>query len=253
MIKKTILFIMFLLALPLHAEVHPQSAGYDKRIVVVDYNPDDVVHVHVAIGTGTLIQLERGENIQASDAGMGMGDTEAWGLDIKGNNIFLKPIAKQPDTNLTVVTNRGRTYSFYLATSKKPHFIVKMVYEEPEKAGDRKYAIPCYDGNANFDWQKWGDDALSPQYMWDDGRFTCLKFTNNYEIPVIYQVSKDGIESIVYYHFEEDTMVIHAVSSEFRLRLGNQVLGLISNSVKPRGYNSKATSIDAKRGLKNVR
>lgn len=251
--KQFIIVILMVIAFPLYSEVHPTSAGYDNRIVTVDYNPDNVIHVHTAMGTATLIQLEKGENINRQDAGMGIGDVAAWGFDIKGNNIFLKPTAKCPDTNLTVVTNKGRTYSFSLKTSRKPHYIVKLVYEEPKKASDRKYAVPCYDGHANFDWQKWGDDSLSPQYMWDDGRFTCLKFSNNYEIPVIYQVSADGIESMVYYHFEDDTMVIHAVSGEFRLRLGNQVLGLISETVKPQGYNAKATSIDGKRGLRHVR
>ena len=249
---KTITTLMLVLfASNIFAEAYPKQTNYDHRIAVVDYNPENVIRVKVGLGVATLIQLEKGENIGRHDAGMGIGDVEAWGLDIKGNNIFLKPIAKKPDTNLTVVSNKGRTYSFILKSSKSPHFIVKLVYEEPKKAEDKKFDVPCYDGAANFNYQKWGDDSLAPKYMWDDGRFTCLKFTENYELPVAYQISSDGAESMIYYHFEKDTMVLHGVAKEFRLRLGEQVLGLTSDNINPRGYNDKATSIDAKRELKN--
>ena len=148
-----------------------------------------------------------------------------------------------------MVSNKNRTYSFELVKSKYPHFIVKLAYEKPITGKDRKFDIPCFDGKANFNYGKWGDNSLAPAYMWDDGRFTCLKFTKNSELPVAYKVSPDGKESLINYHLEKDTMVLQGISKEFRLRLGDLVLGLRSEEAISSGYNDKASSIKAKRRL----
>ncbi len=233
------------------AKVTPKTEGYDKRIATVQYNPKDVIVIHTKMGTTTLIQLDENETISQSDSGLGIGDAKAWGFSVRGNNIFLKPTAKNPDTNLTIVSDKGRTYSFDLVTRWRPHYIVKLEYKKPKTASDYALKIPCSDGAQNFDYLKWGDAELAPQYMWDDGRFTCLKFTENAELPVAYQIGSDGKESLINYHFNQDTMVIRSVANEYRLRLGERVLGLSSDRVKYSGYNHKATSNKAKRGIKD--
>ncbi|MBS0044838.1 TrbG/VirB9 family P-type conjugative transfer protein [Shewanella sp. M16] len=233
------------------AAVSPKNQGYDDRIALIKYNPKDVIIINTKVGTATLIQLDNGETISKDSAGLGIGDAKAWGFSVRGNNIFLKPTAKKPDTNLTVVSDKGRTYSFDLVSSYSPHYIVKMEYEAVKKAIDYSLKIPCSDGVQNFAYVKWGDQELAPQYMWDDGRFTCLKFTKNAELPVAYQISADGKESLINYHFTEDTMVIRSIASEYRLRLGERVLGLSSSAVEHSGFNHKATSNKATRGLKD--
>jgi type IV secretion system protein VirB9 len=247
-IKRHLIFLL-LVSLPLGATVIPESQNFDNRVTQVKYNPKDVIKVRIKTGISTLIQLEQGETIQSQVGGIGVGDLAAWGVNVKGNNIFIKPIAKKPDTNLLVTTNKGRTYAFELTSSKWPHFIVKLAYEKPKTAADKRLDIPCYDGKVNFAYAKWGDAPLSPAYMWDDGRFTCLKFTNNAELPVAYQVASDGTESIINYHIEEDTMILHGIASEFRLRLGKQVLGLRSDDALSSGFNKKGTTIEAYREL----
>ena len=248
MMKWTAL-LLCIACVPVQAAITPKAKPFDTRITSTKYNPDDVIRVRTKVGISTLIQFEQGEHISAPDAGMGIGDAQAWGIDVKGNNIFLKPIAKEPDTNLIITTSKGRTYSFQLVTSKYPHYIVKLAYDKPKTGKDKKFDIPCFDGSANFRYGKWGDDALAPQYMWDDGRFTCLKFTDNAELPVAYQVAADGSESLINYHIEKDTMVLQGISKEFRLRLGKQVLGLRSDKAISSGYNDKATSINGTREL----
>ncbi len=231
------------------AALMPKKENADTRITVIKYAPDNVIRVRVAIGISTLIQFEKGEHFTLASAGVGIGDSAAWSVDLKGNNLFLKPRAKKPDTNITMVSNKGRTYFFDLITSKYPHYVVKMQYKKVKTAKDYTHEIPCFDGNVNFGYGKWGDNNLSPAFMWDDGRFTCLKFTRNGELPVIYQVGYDGIESLVNYTMRRDTMVVHSVSKEFRLRLGKQVLGLRSEDTLSSGYNEKASSVKAKREL----
>ena len=242
---------LFLTSPFLHASITPKAQPFDSRITETKYNPANVVNVRTKEGITTLIQLEEGEQIYTPSSGLGIGDPDAWGLDVKGHNIFLKPVAENPNTNLTIVTDKGRTYSFSLRTSKYPHYIVKLRYEKPKIAKDLKPQIPCFDGEVNFRYGKWGNDELSPQYMWDDGRFTCLKFTTNAQMPVAYQIASDGSESLINYHIEKDTMVLQGISNEFRLRLGKQVLGLRSDAAISSGYNEKASSVNATRELKN--
>lgn len=250
---KKLILISLLFVLSTHAALIPKKENADSRITVIKYSPDDVIRVRIAVGITTLIQFEEGERFNIDTAGVGIGDAEAWTADLKGNNIFLKPKADKPDTNLTMVSNKGRVYSFELVTSIYPHFIVKLQYDSVKKSKNKKenvIEIPCTDGEINFNYGKWGDDDLSPDYMWDDGRFTCLKFTKNSELPVVYQVGSDGSESLVNYSMKKDTLIIHSLSKEFRLRLGNQVLGLRSEEAISNGYNGKASSINAKRELK---
>ncbi len=249
--KTLIITLALFVAFPSYSKVTPKSQGYDKRITVVKYNSKDVINVRTRVGTATLIQLDKGETISQDFAGLGIGDAKAWGFSVRGNNIFLKPVAKKPDTNLTIVSDKGRTYSFELISRWNPHYIVKMEYEKPKKTSDYDLNIPCSDGDQNFKYLKWGDQELAPQYMWDDGRFTCLKFTKNAELPVAYQIAADGKESIINYHFSKDTMIIRSIASEYRLRLGERVLGLSSGDVEYSGFNEKATSNKAKRGLKD--
>ena len=246
---KWITMLCLVFAVPSFAAITPKAQPFDSRITLTKYNPENVIRVRTQIGISTLIQFEKGEHISAPDAGMGIGDAEAWGIDVRGNNIFLKPIAEKPDTNLIVTTSKGRTYSFQLITSKWPHYVVKLAYDKPTTSKEQKFDIPCFDGDANFRYGKWGDGAIAPSYMWDDGRFTCLKFTKNAELPVAYQVASDGSESLINYHIEKDTMILQGISKEFRLRLGKQVLGLRSDDAISSGYNKKASSVNATREL----
>jgi type IV secretion system protein VirB9 len=240
-----------ILSLNVNAAIIPKQQNADSRVTVIAYSPDDVITVRTQVGISTLIQLEADESFASGTSGMGIGDIQAWGINVKGNNIFLKPIAENADTNLIIVSNKGRTYSFDLITNLSPHYIVKLQYDKPKSAKDFLPRIPCSDGEIIFGYKKWGDNELAPSHMWDDGRFTCLKFTNVNELPVIYQIGADGTESVVNYSIKKDTMIIHSISKEFRLRLGKQVLGLKSDNTISSGYNNKGSSVNATRELKH--
>ena len=251
--KKRLVSLLLLLPLSCYAAIYPIPQKDDYRITRTPYNPENVIKVRTHIGVVTLIKFEEGEAI-SEENGIGMGDVKAWGVFVNKNNLFIKPTSNvKPDTNLTIVTNKGRTYSFWLELSDFPHFIVQMVYQKPKNTSHTtspsEPQIPCYDGDVNFDYEMWGDRNLAPKFVWDDGRFTCLKFTNSNELPLVYQVDKSGVESAINYDVKQDTVVVFGTSNELRLRLGNEVLGLASHSIKARGFNDKASSIDAKRTL----
>ncbi|APX10135.1 hypothetical protein BWP24_27885 (plasmid) [Vibrio campbellii] len=128
----------------------------------------------------------------------------------------------------------------------KTSYIIKFKYNKPKPAyEDTKKRVPCSDGVYNFNYVKWGDNAnhLSPDLVWDDGRFTCFKFNSALEQPVIYQKGFDGVERLVNFHKEKDTVVVHGIAKEFRLRLGDDVLGIEATTLDSQGHNFKATTL----------
>lgn len=233
-----------------HAASVPKSAGYDGRVQQIVYNPADVTVVRVKSGAVSLIQLESDEYLIGDDVGMGLGDPLAWNVAVKGSNIFLRPVAEQPDTNIAIVTNK-RTYSVLLSpTDKNPTFILRYIYPkapEPVKpvvfTGKSKVKFPCSEGNfINGHYEVKGSKSIKPAAIWDNGRHTCFKWDSSSDLPVAFRILPDGKEQLVNYHMEKNVMVIHEVSPDFVLRLGNAVLQVRTQHNLKRSYNEKGTT-----------
>lgn len=102
---------LFVATLPLvsYAEITPLGGKYDPRVRVIEYNPTNVVRVSTFYGVSTHVQFSDEENI----TDIAVGDDQAWNIVPRGNHLFVKPKAKNADTNVTVVTNK-RVYHFAL-------------------------------------------------------------------------------------------------------------------------------------------
>ncbi|VVN22409.1 Type IV secretion system protein virB9 [Pseudomonas fluorescens] len=236
------------------AEV-PKGSSYDSRIQYVMYNPDEVVVIKTRAGNSTLVQLQADEYLVDLPAGgLSMGDTEAWTLGVRGNNIFLKPKGPFPDTNINLVTNK-RTYAISLVnvddTKVKTAWQVRYRYpaepvalQSAGKGSAPAVSEPCSDGPKNLNWFKYGDQSLAPTEVWDDGRFTCMRFPTSKALPAPYRYSPETElkEALPNFNWNEDVLVIHEVNEEFRLRLGTKVLGIKTDSLKPAAYNQKMTT-----------
>lgn len=245
--------LIFCTSISVFAEVTPQRTRYDKRVQVVKYNRDDVTKISVKEGVSTLIQLDRNETLTTNNAGMGLGDPLAWNVSVRANNIFIRPIAKQPDTNVTLVTNK-RTYILSLKTVSSVNnasWLVRFSYPENEENNDTQRGLPCSTGFINWNYYKKGDKELSPISVWDDGRFTCMKFSVANDMPVVYRVMKDGVEAITNTHLERDVMVIHEISDNFMLRAGDRVMAIKTNGSLPQPYNDDGTTTGEKRAVIN--
>lgn len=251
--KKTLLILCSIASGTINAAILPQGTSFDSRVQTVTYNADDVIRVKTRTGISTLIQLENGEFLAESVSGMGLGDPQAWDVAVRGNNIFLRPIAENPDTNVTLVSNK-RTYIFSLETAGKntsPSYFVRFIYPEiPKPTVFNKPPTPCTDGVVNRKYEKWGDSTLAPSAAWDDGRFTCFRFPTNVDLPAVYRKLSDGTEYLVNPRMEQDVMVIHEVANEYRFRLGKSVLGVSSDTIQPALFNKKGTTTGEKREVK---
>lgn len=240
------------------AEAIPRSSGADARVQEIMYNENNVTVIKVKTGTATLIQLAPDEFLSEENSGMGLGDPLAWNVSVRGNNIFLRPVAEQPDTNIVVVTNK-RTYSMFLQTTDNDRatFILRYVYpKKPQpvviKQGifteQKQTGIPCIDGSLfNGSYEIKGSHSLKPSAIWDDGRFTCLKWSTAKDLPVVFRILPDGNEQLANYHMDKNIMVIHEVSPEFILRLGDNVMNVKTQHNVQREYNYKATTTQFKR------
>ena len=71
-----------------------------------------------------------------------------------------------------------------------------------------------------------GSQDIVPTLVFDDGRFTYLRFPGNREIPAVFHVLGDGGETLVNARMEDDLLVVDRVSRRLMLRAGSAVVGL---------------------------
>ena len=76
-----------------------------------------------------------------------------------------------------------------------------------------------------------GKEAL----IFDDGRFTYMRFPNNREVPAVFHVLGDGSETLVNARMEGDLLVVDRVSRRLMLRAGSAVVGVWNEAFDPDG------------------
>ena len=231
--------IAVVLAAPAHGD------GPDHRIRYVSYDPDAVVPVDAVVGVVTHVVLEPGEAYVTH----AFGDGKAWDFAVKGNHCFLKAVATNADSNLTIVTDR-RSYHFSLRlltdVRAQPTFEIAFQYPDTEAKKRREDARrrAVEEGFArngekpNLDYTMSGDLDLAPVNAWDDREFTYFKFPGQRDLPAIYLVDVDGNESLVNRHSagaSNEIVVVHRVAPRWVLRLGSRALAIWNDAYDPDG------------------
>ena len=107
--------MIVLILFAITASAAASEGGPDRRIRYVSYDPYAVVPVDAVVGIVTHIVLEPGENYVTH----AFGDGKAWDFAAKANHCFLKAVATNADSNLTIVTDR-RSYHFSLRLLADP-------------------------------------------------------------------------------------------------------------------------------------
>lgn len=224
-----------------HPEVGTQPSARDPRIQTVRYVSDDVIRIFAAEGVATTIELGQGEQI----TDFALGDRDAWHAAVNGNLFLVKPRDVRADTNLTLFTNR-RAYLFVLRTAARGArhvaYWVRLVYPAETLAGgaervrvdrqqvQRDLAGAASEGPLNDDYWIVGAPELQPLAMHDNGRQTFMRFSAANALPAAFVVEPDGSESLVDFHVEGDTLVLHRVVARILLRRGALVAGITNRS-----------------------
>lgn len=236
----------------------------DLRLRELTYDPRAVITVPVKRGVVSLIALDADEAITDVAAGLG-GDCQkpeaAWCIAAQpgGRMLFIKPKSSASTANtLAVVTDR-RTHAFRLEVladnDPKPPIYRLLVKAPPRVAApassrtspavislpplaihplvpaealvaERLQAKPQLLNTQYSMAQGRNADDIVPSLVFDDGRFTYLRFPGNREVPAVFHVSGDDSETLVNARMEDDLLVVDRVSRRLMLRAGTAVVGL---------------------------
>jgi type IV secretion system protein VirB9 len=253
-------------ALCARAGAAPEPA--DPRLREVAYDPRAVVTVPVKRGVVTLVVLDADESITEVAAGLGGDCTKAdaaWCVAAQpgGRNLFVKAKSSaSAANNLAVVTDR-RTHTFrfvVLADGDPKPPVYRLVVKAPPRpapparlamredvplialpavppppppqqvVAERLQAKPQVMNTQYSLAEGAGSQDIVPTLVYDDGRFTYLRFPGNREVPAVFHVLGDGSETLVNARMEDDLLVVDRVSRKLMLRAGSAVVGLWNES-----------------------
>jgi len=244
----------------------------DPRLRQVWYDPQTVVTVPVKRGVVTDIVLDGDESITDLASGIGgdCGKPDAsWCIAAQpgGRHIFVKPKSTAGTANNLAVVTDKRSHSFRLevlpdADSRPPVYRLSVrtpiapqvirpatprpVVETPEPPqavapstseliAERLRTAPV-PMNADYSIAEGtGSEDIVPSLVFDDGRFTYLRFANNREVPAVFHVQGDGSEALVNVRMESDLVVVDRVSRRLMLRAGQAVVGVWNDAFDPDG------------------
>lgn len=106
----------------------------DNRIKTYIYSPNEIYLMVLHFGFQSHIEFAPGEEIQT----ISLGDSYAWEITPLANRLFIKPMAKNIRTNMTIITNK-RTYQFDIVSedvenheTKDLVYLIRFYY--PKKA-----------------------------------------------------------------------------------------------------------------------
>ena len=124
----TLAAVLMLTATSLTAQDTPQeeTPAAEPSVILVGDNPDQIIRVRSRVRHTTVIQLPGRENI----LDFVVGDSEYWHLTGAANLAFLKPISEGVSTNVALVCESGRIYSFLVSEQPgQPHLVVRIASE----------------------------------------------------------------------------------------------------------------------------
>ena len=122
--------VLFLLVFLLCQGIAPLAAPQNAHILRLDDTPEDTVwRLQTRVRHTTVITLPTHETI----LDFVVGDAEYWHLSGSANVAFLKPIADDVATNIALVCESGRIYTFLVAESADldPHLVVRLHASAP--------------------------------------------------------------------------------------------------------------------------
>lgn len=213
------------------AEAIPTAGRTDPRIRNVVYNRDNVTAIDATYGTSTMIELQPDEKIET----LALGDSLAWKVEPnrKGNIIFVKPVDKNAQSNLNVVTDK-RIYSFILRSNTRPPSgqLYEVRFRFPDDDADARLIAQAKEraahpnlkelniANANSDYGYKGSSVNKPVAVFDDGTKTWFRFEG--ETPAIYIVDSERNESLINFRTEGPYTIVDKVSPQWTLRNGTE-------------------------------
>lgn len=245
-------------AAPEPADPRLREVAYDPRAVVTVPVKRGVVTLVVLDADESITEVAAGLGGDCAKA------ESAWCVAAQagGRNLFVKPKSSaSAANNLAVVTNR-RTHAFrfvVLAEGDPKPPVYRLVVKAPARGTPPArpalrglaplIALPPFESpppplapeqivaerlqakppvmNTQYSIAEGASSQdIVPTLVFDDGRFTYLRFPGNREVPAIFHVLGDGSETLVNTRMEDEMLVVDRVSRWLMLRAGTAVVGL---------------------------
>lgn len=222
------------------AATEPTASRIDSRLRYTAYNQDQVYHVRAGVGRAFFLEFAPGEEMEKWYA----GDSKAWEVAKHGNVVALKPTAEDPATNLIIVTSANRTYVFDVELAKPVMYGVRFSYPQDDAAKAKAKGIqktldtalkPERQKQRNYRYAGAGSAELRPVMVFDNGRYTYMKFAENQGWPSLFAVAVDGQETLVNRTVRGNWLIVSQVARQWRLRAGTAVLCIRNDSFAPSG------------------
>ena len=128
LLQQTALLTLLLAAFPVAATAQQEDDDSFLRVPVPEEGEDRIHRLRTQVRHTTVIVLPAGENI----LDFVVGDSEYWHLTGAANVAFLKPLSPNAATNIALVCESGRIYSFLVAehsaeeNERPPHLVVRV-------------------------------------------------------------------------------------------------------------------------------
>lgn len=239
------------------------NASADPRLRDVFYDPQVVLTVPVQRGVVTLIVLDDDEAISELAAGLG-GDCSkpdaVWCIAAQpgGRHVFVKPKtgARAPNTVAVVTDRRVHNFRLQVVDDSRQLPVYRLTVRAPlppaplphpvspftpvpasppllsplpapeTLVAERLAAKPSLRNTAYSLAEGAASQDILPSLVFDDGRFTYLRFAGQREVPAVFQVLGDGRESLVNARMEDNLLVVDRVARRLTLRAGTAVVGI---------------------------
>ena len=276
--KKLLLFGLLISALA-SAEITPSKGEYDPRVRILDYNPMNVVKISTFYGVSTHIQFGEGENILDVSSGDEHAWSITWnGYHLflkptaeKADTNITVLTSKRVYHFATVVLSRD-TGDAKAWSDKNLIYSLKFRYPDDERTSAMQIAQMQAEREAervrmaeerarieemklrlfeatqakknvqNYDYWVAGSSEVSPTAARDDGRFIYLTFTNNRDMPAVYQVDEYDNEALINTNvIDGNTIVVQRLVRRLMLRRGNAVASVVNKSFDQDGGTDNTT------------
>lgn len=252
--KSLTLLLLLVLISPLSgfAAKSPSAHKTDYRMRNTTYDENQVYYLRTSIGYATFIKLEKGEGL----AQWYSGDPEAWELNDFENVISVKPKVEKSNSNLVLISDKGRIYTFFISIKKDGFYGIRFDY--PESEAEKLAALrqqqeiddalkdslkPSLQIRRNIKYIAAGDDDIRPFDAFDNGTHTYFYFKEGADLPAIYRKTGNG-EKLTQRLTQDNWLIIPHVEKAWVFRLGELVVCVKNLSDADLPINDTSTSSD---------
>jgi type IV secretion system protein VirB9 len=230
---RQLLFALASLSIPMAASaaVLPRPGYADPHIQTTDYDPDQVVLLQGVLGYQLMLEFSPDERLES----VSIGDSLGWQVtpNHNANLLFLKPLARNALTNMSVVTNQRR-YAFDMrvmpkgASTALAPYVVRFTYPKVEAAVVEPPPPEPPPTELNVSYVVTGAPENRPLKIFDDGRMTYFSWDAQASVPAIFAVNADGKESLVNYDVRDGYTVVQQLAPRFILRHGKRAATVVN-------------------------